>query len=169
VNNNGCGCSSGIAVIIILVVTALVAVGWYNWQQSLQQQAHQGAVERQQLRARQLAVVADDIAEAEQFLEEGHPDRVTNTLQHMDEKLVMLATAANAAGDTGQAQEITSLHVAVTDALEAIEEAEGDEEKLQVARVQLKDLRKALSRAVTNSPSTPQTSPPPGEAADATQ
>jgi predicted negative regulator of RcsB-dependent stress response len=156
-------------VIIILVVTALVGVGWYHWQIALEQQTAEAALQRQQLRERQLDMIADDIAEAEQFLEEGHPDRVTNTLQHMDEKLVMLATAANAAGDTGQAQEITSLHVAVTNALEAIEEAEGDDEKLQVARVQLKDLRKALSRADTTPPSDAQTSPPPGEAANATE
>jgi hypothetical protein len=146
------------------MVAALIGVGWYQWQRSLEQQTAQAALERQQLRQRQLEMIADDIAEAEQFLEAGQPDRIVTTLRHMDEKLVLLATTANAAGDTEQAHEITMLHNAVTDGLEAIEEVGGDDQKLQVARVQLRDLRKALSRADIGTTSGSQTSPPPGEA-----
>lgn len=142
----GCGCGSGIAAIIIMVVAALVGVAWYHYQQSEAQLRAEAAAEREQFRRQALMQVEEDIRGAEAALEQEDAQTVLNTLHHAEDKLRIVLNAMNMSGDADAAMRLLSLKRAITDAVEAIEEAEGDREALQVARVLLKDIRRAFER-----------------------
>lgn len=161
----GCGCGSSIAAIIILVIAALIGAGYYRWEQAQREQAQKAAGARQEIRARQLQTLADDLAEAQRWLDDGTPEMVLLILEHMEEKLVIIASAANQSGDTLDAARVTQIRQPVTDAIEAIESAEGEDEALAVARVQLEDIRKALSRQMSAQPEPARVTAPPSEGA----
>ncbi|MFW6437914.1 MAG: hypothetical protein ACOCZ7_02765 [Armatimonadota bacterium] len=147
---NGCGCNA-IAAIIILVVAALIGVGWYQWQMSLREQTELAAAERETLRQQQLASMTDDLDDAERFLQEEEPARVLETLRHMDEKLEIIMSAAGSAGDAEDAIKVRRLRAPVRNAIEAIEGAEDAEEARHAARAQLRDVRRAFENNTSES------------------
>lgn len=145
-DEKGCGCSNSIAAIIILVIAALVGVGWYQWTSSVQEQAMQAEAERRAVLARQVASVADDVDQAERWAEAGDLLHARETLEHMEEKLAILEMAAVQTEEPEEASRIARIRATVTDAIEAIDSAESEEQTLHVAEVQLEDIRNAFER-----------------------
>ncbi|MBD3293360.1 MAG: hypothetical protein GF393_10580 [Armatimonadia bacterium] len=142
----GCGCGSGIAAIIIMMVAAIVGVGYYQWHSAVEERAARAREERQQLLDRHFAMVRDDLEEAKGWLQDGDPRLLVSTLKHMDEKLQMIAAGISQTGDSERLARIIGIRAAVDDAIEAIEDADDDDEALNAARIQLEDLQKAFDR-----------------------
>lgn len=145
-DEKGCGCSSSIAAIIILVIAAVIGVAWYRWTTEVHEQVMRAEAERKLVRARQIALVADDVARAERWLESGDLEHARETLEHMQEKLAILATAAGDMDETDEAARIARIRVTVYDAIEAIDAAESEVQALRTAEVQLEDIRNVFER-----------------------
>jgi len=142
------GGSAGIWVIIILVIVALIAVGAYHWigkaKAEQQAQMEQRAVVRQQ----QLALVAADLPEAQAALDSGDIDAMVEKLQQMDQKLQILASAANSAGDTEEAQRISNMREPVKNAVKALQPIY---EQIQAKRDEIEALEAELSTTAASS------------------
>jgi len=136
------GGSAGIWVIIILVIVALIAVGAYHWIGKERAQQQQEMEQRAVVRQQQLALVAADLPEAQAALESGDIDAMVEKLQQMDQKLQILASAANSAGDTEEAQRISSMREPVKDAVKALEPIYAE---IQAKRDEIKALEEELS------------------------
>jgi len=137
--------SLGTWLIIVLVLAAILSLGWYHWHLRQQQMATELAFERQVLREQQLRVVAGDLPEAARSLERAEPDAISTTLRQMDEKLQILASAANAAGDTMDAARIAKLREPIRDAIASVEAAEPGDARIEAARTALEGLREAFA------------------------
>jgi|LSQX01.3.fsa_nt_gb hypothetical protein len=112
-SGSGGGSSAGIWVIIILVVIALIGLAWYQWDRSVAQKRAEEAAAREQIRETQLRGVAQDVPDAEAALERGDMDAMIDSLRQMDQKLQIIATAANQAGDSEAAQRISAQRAVV--------------------------------------------------------
>lgn len=137
--------SLGTWLVIVLVLGAILSLGWYHRHLRQQQIAAELAFERQALREQQLRVVAGDLGEAARSLQRAEPDAISTTLRQMDEKLQILASAANAAGDTMDAARIAKLREPVRGAIASIEAAEPGDTRMAAARTALDDLGEALA------------------------
>ncbi|MGI5816995.1 MAG: hypothetical protein ACOX9R_02740 [Armatimonadota bacterium] len=142
------GSSAGIWVIIILVIVALIGVGWYQWNQTQRQQAEQARVEREQTRERQMQTVVAGLPEAESALAAGNIDVMVDRLKEMDEKMAIIAAAANQAGDVEAAQRITAQRKTVQN---AIEELAPVYEEIQAKRAELRALEDKLKSTAQSS------------------
>ncbi len=142
------GGSAGIWVIIILVIVALIAVGAYHWVGKEKAQREAELQQRQHVRQQQLALVAADLPEAQAALDSGDIDAMVEKLQQMDQKLQILASAANNAGDTDEAQRIASMRAPVQDAVKALQPIY---EQIQAKRDEINALEDELSTTAASS------------------
>ncbi len=154
------GCTGlAVWVLIILVLMALIAAGGYQLIRGQQRLSELEAEQRAAVRQQQVAIVADDVDEAAKWLERRESEMVLSTLRQMDQKLQILALAANSAGDTAEAGRIASLRQPVMDAVAAMEAAAGDEQALQAASEYLPTIRDSF--ASTEPPAQPAPAGPP--------
>lgn len=140
---NGCACDAT-AAIIILVIAALIGVGWYQWEQHERMLEARYRSEREALRDRVIKWVREDLAAAEKWLDQGRPEMALSTLRHADEKLQIVTLSANIESETAAEQRLMTLRAPIADAIGAIEGAADNDEALDAVRKHIEDARAAL-------------------------
>lgn len=150
VPSDGGGSSAGIWVIIVLVIAALIGLGYYQINRAALERVAEERQERQEIRANQLAAAVRGIPEAQEALERGDIDSMIASLKQVDDMLQIIATAASHAGDTGDAQRITEMRAVVTKTIKDLEpaylELQRQRDELQkTARTRLEEILQKLA------------------------
>lgn len=145
-SSGGGGSSAGIWVIIVLVIAALVGLGYYQINRAALERAAEEAQERQQIRENQLRAAVRGLPEAQEALERGDIDSMIASLRQMDEMLQIIGSAANQAGDTEDAQRINDMRKMVNDAIRDLEPAYHE---LQRQRMELQEAAKERLSAIS--------------------
>ena len=158
--SDGGASSAGIWVIIVLVIVALIGLGYYQINRAAMERAREEAQERQQIREAQVAAAIRGVPEAESALERGDVDLMILELQQMDEKLQIIATAANQAGDADAARDINAMRSAVSEAIKELEPEYEEiqrrrEQLLETAATRLQDIRARLADVDPAAPADP--------------
>ena len=142
------GTSAGIWVIIVLVIAALIAVGWYQWSQTQRQAQVEAAQEREQIRERQLGIISGDVREAADALDTGDIDTMIDRLEAANEQLDIIARAANSAGDTEAAQRITAKRNTINQAIQSLQPVYAE---IEAKRAEIRELEQKLMETARTS------------------
>lgn len=158
----GGGCGAGTWIIILLIIAALVAVGFWQVQRQAAIQAEKDRQMREQAREQSLGQIAADVGTVESQIQQGDVAGALATLRQMDQKLEIIQTNANTSGDSDAALEINSMRSAVG---AAVREIEAKYQALQEAATQaVANVRGAFgARAPASTPPAAEEQPAAGE------
>jgi len=117
----GGGCSAGTWIIILLIIAALVGLGFWHVKNQARIQAEKDRKIREDAREQSLTQIAADVATVETLIQQGDVAGAIETLRQMDQKLEIIQTNANTSGDSDAALAINSMRQAVRTASEEIE------------------------------------------------